>query len=272
MITTAQDYFALYHQVTSGNPPDLAVLLPSNDNIYEVNLDTRTITPPANLGVVGDEHAKIVFFKMDRYYDGFDLSNAIGVVEYINAKNEGFMYGIPFYDVETLNTVEPIYPNEAFEDDPYNKLHSSRQKMLFPWVISSDVTAAAGTVTFAMSFYVLDKDAEQLELEGKNASAKFVLRLNLRPTTSIVEPGLNSDANLAGLEDAVETPTILQLYAMYHTLLNDYSMYWDESADEMTINPNNSAVNYNSRVEEYRRKHQEKSYAEWLAEQENGQG
>lgn len=251
MITTAQEYFALYHQVTAGNPPDLAVLLPSSENIYTVDLDTRTITPPKSLGVVGDTHAKIVFFQMDRYYDGFDLTNAIGVIEYINADNEGFLYGIPFYDIETLNTVEPIYADEATEPEVYNKLKSSKSKILFPWVVGSDVTKRAGKITFSMSFYVLDKDAEQLAFEGANATAQFVLRLNLLPTTSSVESGLTATANTTRLENAVETPTILQLYAMYHILADDYNIYWDESADEMVINPSNSAIDYNSRVAEY---------------------
>ena len=62
MITTAQEYFALYHQVTSGNPPDLAVLLPSNENIYNIDLNTRTIQAPENLGVAGDQRAEVIYF------------------------------------------------------------------------------------------------------------------------------------------------------------------------------------------------------------------
>jgi hypothetical protein len=38
---------------------------------------------------------------------------------------------------------------------------------------------------------------------------------------------------------------------MYHILADDYNIYWDESADEMVINPSNSAIDYNSRVAEY---------------------
>ena len=185
---------------------------------------------------------------MDRYFDNFDLSRAIGVVEYINADNEGFIYGIPFYDIETLNNIMPIYPNEAYDEDVYNKLKSSREKILFPWVISSDVTKKAGTVEFSMSFYVLDKDADQLSMEGENAVASFVLRLNLLPTTSTVLPGIELDPTIAGLEENVEVPTLMQLYSMYQTLSGDYQLYWDESADEMTLNPSNPIADYRSRV------------------------
>jgi hypothetical protein len=54
MITSASEYFALYHQVTSGNPPDLAVLLPSEENIYNIDLNSRTIEAPKVLGVHKD--------------------------------------------------------------------------------------------------------------------------------------------------------------------------------------------------------------------------
>ena len=104
MVTSAREYFALYHQVTSGNPPDLAVLLPNDENIYYVDLNTRTIEAPPFVGVTSDQRAEIIYFAMDRYYDGIDLSQSIGVIEYINANGEPYIYGIPFYDIETLNS------------------------------------------------------------------------------------------------------------------------------------------------------------------------
>lgn len=248
MITTAQEYFALYHQVTAGNPPDLAVLLPKDDNIYKVDLDTRTIQAPDILGVTGDQRARVIYFEMDRYYDNFDLSRTIGVIEYINADREGYLYGIPFYDLETLNSSEPIYPNEAYDEDVYNKLKSSREKMLFPWVVGADATKSAGVVEFSMSFYVLDKDPEQLAIEGNNAVAEFVLRLNLQPTKSTVQSGIKIEPVVQGLETKVEAPTLIQLYQSYTKLSGKYALYWDESADEMTKNPSNDLADYESRI------------------------
>lgn len=248
MITTAQEYFALYHQVTAGNPPDLAVLLPTEENIYNVDLDSRTIEAPKIIGVTGDQRAKVIYFSMNRYYDNFDLSRAIGVIEYINADNEGFIYGIPFYDLETLNNSDPIYPDEPYDAEVYNKLKASREKILFPWVVGADVTKSAGQIQFSMSFYVLDKDADQIALEGNQAVAEFVLRLNLLPTTSQVLAGIGIQPVVSGLEKQVEIPTLIQLYQSYTTLSDKYAIYWDESADEMTKNPSNSVAEYVSRV------------------------
>lgn len=248
MITKASEYFALYHQVTSGNPPDLAVLLPSEENIYDVDLNTRTITAPKNLGVHKDQRAEVIYFKMDRYYDHFDLSTAIGVIEYINADGEAYIYGIPFYDITTLNTNETILAREAYDETAFQEVKTSKEKILFPWIVSSDVTRHPGTVTFSMSFYVLNKDADQIALEGENPNIDFLLRLNLLPTTSTVLEGIDIDPELEELESTVEVPTFLQLYNMYNVLSGDYCLYWDESATEMEQNPNSPVAPYSARV------------------------
>ena len=248
MITSASEYFALYHQVTSGNPPDLAVLLPSEENIYNVDLNSRTIEAPKVLGVHKDQRAEVIYFKMDRYYDHFDLSTAIGVVEYINADGDAYIYGIPFYDITTLNSNETILANEAYDETAFQEVKTSREKILFPWIVSSDVTRHPGTVTFSMSFYMLNKDAEQIAMEGLNPNVEFALRLNLLPTTSTVLAGIDIDPELEELETTVEVPTFLQLYNMYNTLSGNYVMYWDESADEMTRNPSSPVAPYAARV------------------------
>lgn len=249
MITTAQEYFALYHQVTSGNPPDLAVLLPSEENIYHIDLNTRTIEAPQYLGVHKDQNAEVIYFEMDRYYENLDLVNAIGAIEYINADNEGYIYGIPFYDITTLNRDSHVLAMEAYDEQIYQEIKVSEDKILFPWIVGHDVTKTAGTVTFAMSFYMLDKDADQLQAEGENASAKFLLRLNLLPTTSTVLQGIAIDPTVEQLENVdVEVPTLLEMFNMYKELSAEYVMYWDESADEMTQHPNNPVAPYRSRI------------------------
>lgn len=244
MITRANEYFALYHQVTSGNPPDLAVLLPNDENIYHVDLNTRTIEAPAQLGVTHDQRAEVIYFAMDRYYDNLDLAQAIGVIEYINANNEAFIYGIPFYDIETLNSSYGEYIDPSI----YSKVKSSREQILFPWIISSDVTAAAGTIEFAMSFYILDKDAEQIEAEGNNAEVNFLLRLNLLPTTTEVLQGIEIDPTIEELEAKVEVPTLLELLNRYRELNQEYALYWDESASEVELNPPATVGPYQVRI------------------------
>lgn len=243
MITRANDYFALYHQVTSGNPPDLAVLLPNDENIYHIDLDTRTIEAPAQLGVTHDQRAEVIYFAMDRYYDNLDLAQTIGVIEYINAKDEAFIYGIPFYDIETLNSSY----GEFIDPSIYSKIKSSREQILFPWIVSSDVTAAAGTVEFAMSFYMLNKDAEQIASE-QNPEVNFLLRLNLLPATSTVLEGIEIDPAIEELEAKVEVPTLLELLNRYRELNQEYALYWEESASNDVENPAPTVGPYQVRI------------------------
>ena len=69
---------------------------------------------------------------MDRYYDGVDLSNTTGIVQYINAKKESHIYAIPFYDIVT------------FEG-----------KILFPWCIDGAATKKAGDIKYSFKITII---------------------------------------------------------------------------------------------------------------------
>ena len=56
MQTISTEYYKnLYKIQQDDNLPSLALLVPSTENIYEVNLNTRTITPPEYLSVYTDQ-------------------------------------------------------------------------------------------------------------------------------------------------------------------------------------------------------------------------
>ena len=57
-----------------------------------------------------------------------DLATTACVVQYINANNEGRLYTVPYYDIET------------FHDE---------NKILIPWCIEGEATKAAGDVSYA---------------------------------------------------------------------------------------------------------------------------
>ena len=46
MITSAQEYFANLYRIQDQNPPTFALLLPSTEKIYDINLNARTIEAP----------------------------------------------------------------------------------------------------------------------------------------------------------------------------------------------------------------------------------
>ena len=160
MITTPQDYYSKLHLIQDTNKPTIAVLLPSDEKTFNVNLSTRTIDAPEYLSVAKDHLAETIYFVMDRYYDGVDLSQTTGIVQYINADKEPRIYAIPFYDITTF-----------------------KDKILFPWCIEGEVTKKAGVVQYSLKFYHTYKDEENNIL--------FDLNLNTTMAKSKILNGLD---------------------------------------------------------------------------------
>ncbi len=137
MVTKPSDYEEKLWQIQSSAPTEKAILLPTDEKIYDIDLNTRKITVPKFLSVEKDHTAETVYFRFDRYYDLMDLTNTSCVIEYINAKGDSYIYPVPFYDVTT------------FVD---------RSQVLIPWCIQGPATEKAGTVKFAVRFYQINKD------------------------------------------------------------------------------------------------------------------
>lgn len=134
MITTPKDYYNLYHRIQSENAPSLAVLLPTDEKIYLVDLNARTVEAPQFLSVERDHKAEVIYFKVNRFFDFYDLTQAVCVVQYVNALGEPRAYVVPYYDIDTLS-----------EDD----------MILFPWVIDGEATKAGGEIEYSIKFYKL---------------------------------------------------------------------------------------------------------------------
>lgn len=160
MITTDKEYYKELYRIQDENFPTQAVLLPSEERIYDIDLSSRTIKAPEFLSTVTDHKSEVVYFKVDRFFDYMDLTNTACVIQYINADKESHYYPVPFYDVYTF----------AKED-----------KLLFPWVIDGAATQAAGPVKFSIRFYRID-----------DANTKFVYNLTTLPATSQVRYGIEA--------------------------------------------------------------------------------
>lgn len=156
MITTAAEYYKNLYQIQTNYKPDPTFRLPSDETVYDINLNTRLIKAPTYLSVARDHEAETIYFKCDRYFDDVDLTTKVGIVQYINANNEGGLFVVPFYDIET-----------------------EEGKIIFPWVISGKATEAAGNVKFAVQFYSLNDDRT------------FSYNLNTQQSTSKVLHGMD---------------------------------------------------------------------------------
>lgn len=129
------------------NKPLLSIILPSDERTFDIDLASRTISVPTFLSVAKDHRAETVYFLVDRYYEYKDLATTSCMIEFINAEGKGGFYPVPFYDI----TSYPRY----FSGDDENIVHEA--KMIIPWCIEGDVTAAAGPVQFVVRFYNLDE-------------------------------------------------------------------------------------------------------------------
>lgn len=135
MITTANEFYSYYARIQDENAPSLAVLLPGEEPIYNVNLNTRVIDTPDFLSVSADHLSETIYFKVDRYFDNVDLTTMTCVIRYINADGEGGIYPVPYYDVTTLG---------------------KENKIIFPWVLDGKVAKKSGKVQYSIRFYKIN--------------------------------------------------------------------------------------------------------------------
>lgn len=173
-----REYYSELSRIQDENAATYAVLLPSTEKIYEINLKTRIVEKPSEFTIVESDHvSETVYFKVPRYFDNVDLSTTVCIIEYINAKNEGHIYAVPYYDIDHLSVWSP----EDGIDEPM---------MLIPWRIAGTAAAKAGELKFAFRFYTLDEGGSYL-----------TYNLNTIPQTMTINPGIGIDLAKATSED-----------------------------------------------------------------------
>ena len=192
MITTPKEYYDLLYRIQDENKPSLAVLLPSNEKIYEIDMNSRKIEAPKYLSVELDHRAETIYFKVGRYYDNIDLANMTCVVQYINANGEGRVYPVPFYDVET---------------------YADENMMLFPWCIDGEATKASGNVTYSVRFYDIDESATYMRYNMSTLPSKSEVLHGISSKTDIDE----SNDYLLNFKDQI----LAQLKKV-----SEYDLYW----------------------------------------------
>lgn len=109
MFARAEEYLQLLWESKNKNMPTKAILLPSDEIIYNINLDTRVIETPSFLSVTQDQNAETIYFLVDRFFGEIDLATTACLIQYINENNPeinkraGF-YPVPFYDISTYSS------------------------------------------------------------------------------------------------------------------------------------------------------------------------
>lgn len=196
MITNSHDYEEMLWEIQSNAPTRKALLLPKDEKIYDIDLNTRKISVPKFLSVANDHYAETIYFKFDRYFDYMDLTTKACIIRFTNAAGNSYIYPVPYYDVQTF---------------------SDENKVLIPWCIQGAATEKAGIVKFSICWFSTN--------EKKEISYSF----NTLIAESAILQGQN---NLDGEELANNQINLSpELFQMIEKLEDDYNkgtftLYW----------------------------------------------
>ena len=204
MITTAEQYNSYLPVINNANPPTYAAL-PTADNIYNIDINTREVSAPSFLAVEKDNSSATIYFIVDRYVDYMDLSLTCCIITYKNAKGDTCLYSVPFYDIYTYAHVN---------------------KMIIPWNLDASVTEAPGTIEFAFQFLIIKNNIYNPETKKKDK--QIVYSLNTQIAKSVVLSGIDMQ-NLGEkytLSPSAYQSLSLQLNALENLIQNDYMPSW----------------------------------------------
>lgn len=158
-------YFAYIEQLINIDP--IYLMLPIDETPFEIDANTRKIDTKDFAkygGVQSDNYAEIITFTIDRYFDYKDLDQAEIAVQWANGTTEGVSF-IQLKDLET---------------------YGAENKIRFGWPLTAEMTAAAGTLRFAVRFYTAKK------VDG---NLQFEYILNTTEASIPIKPTLNVDFN-----------------------------------------------------------------------------
>jgi hypothetical protein len=85
MIVQRNEYLNMVDAINVAEQYALDLQIPADEYKYKIDLNTRVVESPEILGVSGDHSSEIVWFECDRYYDQYDLSKAVCLIQYLNA-------------------------------------------------------------------------------------------------------------------------------------------------------------------------------------------
>lgn len=201
------NYKSLLAQIENAPANNIdTVILPSNKQLYEIDLETRTVTAPENLSVQTEHYAETVYFICDRYYDNMDLAQTNCVIQYVIGDHH-YVYAVPYCDIT-----------------------SKKGKIIIPWSVSISATEQAGTIKFFIRFYLINEaslydENQQFVLEN----AQFSYSLSTLPATSKILKSLPQD----GFVEEDKTYNLPEQYFLVINqlahMVDNATIYWNEA-------------------------------------------
>lgn len=204
------------------------IVVPSNKQLYEIDLNTREIKGPATLSVQSEHYAETVYFVVDRYYDRMDLAQANCVVQYVTSTGN-YVYAVPFCDITT-------FAAGYSEENP-------GAKIIIPWSISASATKEAGTIKYFLRFYLIDETTVlDTDTDGFPLNAQFAYSLSTLPAQATIlktlanEEFTQEDKTLSEVAQALNPETgknsyYLTIIDQLNKMVDNGTVYWQEADD-----------------------------------------
>lgn len=209
MIVSPSEYNSLKYRFTDPNKFSSMFRLPTEEEVYEIDLNARSVKAPKFVSVESDHDAEIIWFITDRFYENFDLNDATVWIQYRNANKKEY-----FYQAPTIVGLDNF----------------GSHKILIPWMISQSTSIKSGSLEFGFQFFKIRNT------EGENGQAvpvfDFILNTQSAKTTVLSNGNLyidpSKDIEIYGEVDAVTADYIRKLSNDYDTLSSNYELYWIE--------------------------------------------
>lgn len=168
MITSPEEYRKRLQEIQDGTEISFTTL-PSSEPRCVIDADSRTITIPEEfkfLGVKTDHKAETIYFEIDRYFDGIDLSRHTCVIQFKTATFEGF-YPVTELDVDSVEG-----------------------KIIFGWTVYNDATQSAGNISFSVRFYSIMYDMFSYNYNTIPASSSILDSLDVSDAGDYINPSV----------------------------------------------------------------------------------
>ncbi len=139
------------------------------DPCFIIDAETRVINIPESVEFLSAQYeqgAEKIYFEIDRYYKGEDLSIHTCVIQFINSTNEGL------FAVSNMD------------------LYSVPDKIVFSWTVENASTQFSGEILFSVRFYSINSDyCFTYNYNTLAAQSNILGTINVdNPTVGIIQP------------------------------------------------------------------------------------
>jgi len=159
-----------------GIPGGYLLLMPADEEIFNIDANTRAISIPAKIkkngvGVYGDHNAEMLVLDIDRYFDNQDLLNT----------NIAINWNFIPAGARTPKDDQPYTAVAAFA--PNSDINP--EKVTFGFIIDKNMTTSKGTLNFSVTFYTTESDNITYSLNTLTASVAINDTLTLEDSKKV---------------------------------------------------------------------------------------